>query len=244
MNLRTRVVAICGAAVLALVSTQVRPQQPFTLPACIDALRGELALHPQVRPATFETHTREVRDIRALIRAATDSQPEFKLAIWDYIARLVDAQRIADGQRVLEEQASVLPSIVARGGVDGATMVAVFGVETDYGRVAGRHRVIDATLSRACLDMKNKERKQHFFAALWLLQQGLVQAENFSGSWAGVHAGDLRRAHGVGVWRGRGRHRRQRARCARDHGQLHRQPRLDRRAALGHRSGAAAGGGA
>jgi hypothetical protein len=45
---------------------------------------------------------------------------------------------------------------------------------------------IDATLSRACLDLNNKERKRHFFAALWLLQQGLVVPDNFTGSWAGA----------------------------------------------------------
>jgi glucose-6-phosphate 1-epimerase len=121
-----------------------------------------------------------------VIRAATESQPEFKLAVWDYIARLVDDQRIADGRGVLAAQAVPLQAIAARRGVDAATAVAVFGVETDYGHVSGRYRVVDATLSRACLAPANKERKRHFFAALWLLQQGLVQPDNFRGSWAGA----------------------------------------------------------
>ena len=186
MNLRERVVAIGSAVALALACSLLRAQEPLALSGCIDALRAELPLHPQVRPATFETHTRDVLDMRGVVRTAADSQPEFKLAIWDYIGRLVDAQRIDDGRRVLDEQSAVLPAIAARRGVDAATVVAVFGVETDYGHVVGRHRVIDATLSRACLDLKNKERKQHFFAALWLLQQGLVQPDNFTGSWAGA----------------------------------------------------------
>ena len=46
----------------------------------------------------------------------------------------------------------------------------MFGVETDYGRAGGSVPVVDATLSRACLNLKSTERKQHFFAALWLLQ--------------------------------------------------------------------------
>ncbi|MEP7099787.1 MAG: lytic murein transglycosylase [Burkholderiales bacterium] len=135
---------------------------------------------------TFEAQTREVQDLRAVIRAPTESQPEFKLAVWDCIARLVDTQRIADGQAVLAAQTAPLQTIAARRGVDAATAVAVFGVETDHGQVEGRYPVVAATLSRACLDLNSKQRKRHFFAALWLLPQGLVQAESFRGSWAGA----------------------------------------------------------
>ena len=157
---------------------------PFA--TCIDSLRRDLPQHPQVRAETFATHIRDAQDLRPMIRAATDDQPEFELAVWDYIARLVDTQRVADGMRVMAAWAAPLQAIAARRGVDAATAVAVFGVETDYGQVEGRYPVVDATLSRACLDLGNKERKRHFFAALWLLQQGLVQAESFRGSWAGA----------------------------------------------------------
>ena len=161
--------------------------------ACIDALRRERSQYqpvdsqsPPLRSDTFETHVRTAVDMRATIRAASESQPEFKLPIWDYIARLVDAQRITEGQVVLKAQATPLQAIAARHGVDAATAVAVFGVETNYGQVEGRHRVVDATLSRSCLDLKSPERKKNFFAALWLLQERLVQPESFRGSWAGA----------------------------------------------------------
>ena len=59
-----------------------------------------------------------------------------------------------------------------RRGVDAAIAVAVFGVETDYGQFEGRYPVVEATLSRACLDLNSKERNHRFFAVLWLLQRG------------------------------------------------------------------------
>jgi glucose-6-phosphate 1-epimerase len=34
--------------------------------------------------------------------------------------------------------------------------------------------------------LSSADRKQHFFAALWLLQEGVVQAADFKGSWAGA----------------------------------------------------------
>ena len=167
-------------------TTATAAAEPMPWPACIESLRRELPQHPTVRAETFDAQTRDVQDLRPVIRNATESQPEFKLAVWDYIARLVDTQRIADGQTVLAAQAAPLRAIAARRGVDAATAVAVFGVETDYGKVEGRYPVVDATLSRACLDFGSKERKRHFFAALWLLQQGLVQPDAFRGSWAGA----------------------------------------------------------
>jgi glucose-6-phosphate 1-epimerase len=98
----------------------------------------------------------------------------------------VDPERIADGRALLASQSAALAAIDKRHGVDAATVVAVFGIETDYGRVQGRYPVVDATLSRACLNLDSTERRRNFFAALWLLQEGHVQPDNFFGSWAGA----------------------------------------------------------
>lgn len=156
------------------------------LSTCISALRRELPAHPEVTPQTFETYTRDVQDLRPVIESATRTQPEFQIPIWDYLARRVDAQRIEEGRALLQAQAAALEAIARRQGVDPATTVAVLGIETDYGRVGGRYPVVDATLSRACLNLASRERKQHFFDALWLLQEGVVRPESFTGSWAGA----------------------------------------------------------
>jgi glucose-6-phosphate 1-epimerase len=156
------------------------------LSTCVSALRRELPAHPEVTPQTFDTYTRDVQDLRPVIEGATRAQPEFQIPIWDYLARRVDAQRIEQGRALLQAQAGPLEAIARRQGVDPATTVAVLGIETDYGRVGGRYPVVDATLSRACLNLGSRERKQHFFDALWLLQEGVVRPESFTGSWAGA----------------------------------------------------------
>ena len=141
-----------GAQAAPLPGAGTAPSAYPPLADCIAGLRASLADYAEgVRPDTFDRLTRDVQDLRPAIDAATRTQPEFVLPIWDYLARRVDARRIADGRAVLGQQAEALRGIEARHGVDPATVVAVFGIETDYGRVTGRHRVIDATLSRACL---------------------------------------------------------------------------------------------
>ena len=160
--------------------------QDNDLSSCLDALRRELPEHPQVRAESFDAYTRGAKDLRATIEAATAAQPEFVLPIWDYVARRVDARRVDEGRDLLRSQAQALERVQSEHGVDAASVVAVFGVETDYGRARGRYPVVDATLSRACLDLSNAERKRHFFASLWLLQEGWVAPDDFSGSWAGA----------------------------------------------------------
>lgn len=168
----------CAAAPAAEEDTSLAP--------CIAALRQRLDENPQVTPRTFELYTRAPQDLRPVIEAATAGQPEFQIPIWDYLARRVDPERIADGRALLASQSAALGAIERRHGVDAATVVAVFGIETDYGRVQGRYPVVDATLSRACLNLDSTERRRNFFAALWLLQEGHVQPDNFFGSWAGA----------------------------------------------------------
>ena len=153
---------------------------------CVEHLRLELPQYPKVRPETFEVHTRGAQDLRTPIGNATQTQPEFQLPIWDYLARLVDTRRIDDGRRIIDREAAVLARVAAAHRVDPATVVAIFGIESDFGRLKGRYPVVDATLGRACLGLSNRERKAHFFAALWLLQEGQVQPEEFRGSWAGA----------------------------------------------------------
>lgn len=184
--------AVAASAALWVASHTAAAQQQAPagmtgdLSQCINVLRHELPQHAEVHTDTFDTYTSAAQDLRPVIDKATSSQPEFKLFIWDYLARRTDAQRVAEGRALMEREAGALAAIWQRHAVDAATVVAVFGVETDYGKVHGRYPVVDATLSRACLNLASGERKNHFFAALWLLQQGLVKPDEFRGSWAGA----------------------------------------------------------
>lgn len=181
---RGLIAALSLAAALLMVASPSHAQTDWQ--RCIDALRQDLPSNPQVRAETFDAQTRKAQDLRPPIDNATRTQPEFQLPIWDYLARLVDDKRVRDGAQVLQREAPALAAIAARHRVDAATLVAILGVESDFGRLPGRYPVVDATLSRACLALGNKERKLHFFTALWLLQEGLVQADEFRGSWAGA----------------------------------------------------------
>ena len=87
---------------------------------------------------------------------AMDSQPEFKTPIWDYLAALVDEQRVADGRAKLAEWAPVLAEAEQKFGVDRHTIVAVWGVESDYGKVMGGRPLVRSLATVSCFGNRQR----------------------------------------------------------------------------------------
>jgi lytic murein transglycosylase len=138
-----------------------------------------------VRPDSFSSYMRGVQaDFTVLEKL--DYQPEFKLPIWDYLAGLVDDERIADGNAALVRHAEVLQRIQAAYGVDPATVVAVWGVESNYGRITGKYPLVQALGTLSCFGRRQGYFRGEFFAALRILQRGDVAPERLVGSWAGA----------------------------------------------------------
>jgi glucose-6-phosphate 1-epimerase len=168
---------------LALSTLPVAAAEP-TLEACLASLRPQ-ALAQGIAGDTWDTHTAGLaRDPGVL--ESLDYQPEFRTPIWDYLAGLVDDQRVADGQAMLAEHAALLARVQASHGVDPATVVAVWGVESDYGRTFGKKPLLGSLATLSCEGRRQGFFKGELFAALKLIQAGDLAAEGLVGSWAGA----------------------------------------------------------
>jgi lytic murein transglycosylase len=115
-----------------------------------------------------------------------DQQPEFTTPIWDYLAALVDAQRVADGRAMLEQHAATLARAQADFGVDPATVVAVWGVESDYGRSFGKRPLLASLSTLACFGRRQAFFQGELVATLQLLASGDLSDPGITGSWAGA----------------------------------------------------------
>ncbi|KQQ70054.1 epimerase [Xanthomonas sp. Leaf131] len=115
-----------------------------------------------------------------------DAQPEFTTPIWDYLASLVDSQRVTDGQAMLVTHRDLLTRLSEQTGVDPATIVAVWGVESDYGRVTGKRPLLVSLATLSCAGRRQPFFRGEFLALLSLLQQGDLSPEGLTGSWAGA----------------------------------------------------------
>jgi len=154
------------------------------LDACLGELRGE-ATAKGVSGRTFDAATRGLEADPSVIEAM-DKQPEFETPIWEYLASLVDVKRIAEGRARLAAWAPVLARAEQEFGVDRHTIVAVWGVESDYGRIMGQRSLIRSLATVSCFGERQRFFRGELIAALQILQAGDVRPEALRGSWAGA----------------------------------------------------------
>ena len=194
-----------------------------SFPSCLAGLQKKA----QAQGISADSYERFTSGLQADLSVLDllDAQPEFTTPLWDYLAGLVDEQRVSDGKAMLAQHDKLLDQVAARYGVDKYTVVAVWGVESDYGRIFGKRPLLTSLSTLSCYGRRQSFFQGEFLATLKLLQAGDIRDAGITGSWAGlrpypVHAIDLR-ADRRGLRRRRSsRPGRQRAGCPRFHRQL------------------------
>jgi len=151
---------------------------------CLRELRSD-AIAKGVTPQTFDAALTGAEPDQSVLDAM-ESQPEFVTPIWDYMAGLVDEQRIADGRAKIAEWAAVLAEAEQKFGVDRHILVAVWGVETDYGKVRGGRLLVRSLATVSCFGGRQRFFRGELIAALRIIQSGDIQSEALMGSWAGA----------------------------------------------------------
>lgn len=152
--------------------------------SCLAQIRTE-ALAKGVSAQTFDTALAAAEPDPSVLEAAA-YQPEFRLAVWDYLAGLVDEQRVADGRRKLNEWDTVLAAIEQKFGVDRHTVAAVWGVESDYGRLMGTRSLPRSLATVGCFGSRQRFFRAELIDTLRIVQSGDVAPEQLVGSWAGA----------------------------------------------------------
>ena len=178
MHSRSRLSALGMLAILGL--GQARADD---FPACLASLRAA-AVAQGIAPETFDRVTQGMQANDVL--HFQHEQPEFSTPIWDYMAGLVDDERVADGRAMLAQYGEPLRRIEARFGVDRFTLVAFWGVESDYGRSFGTRPVLQSLATLSCFGDKASYFRGELMAALTIVERGDVKPEQFNGSWAGA----------------------------------------------------------
>ena len=174
--------ALMLAAMPATGLAQAQDQAAFD--ACLSGLRPA-AVTAGINQATFDTYAAtQLPDMTVL--DLLDAQPEFTTPIWDYLAALVDQQRVDDGQAMLKTHAATLAQVAQQYGVDAQTVVAVWGVESDYGKTFGKRPLLTSLATLSCFGRRQAFFRGEFFATLKLLQSGDLKPEGLTGSWAGA----------------------------------------------------------
>jgi len=152
--------------------------------SCLNELRAP-ARAAGVSEASFARHTQGLAPDMSVIEKL-DNQPEFRTPIWDYMAGLVDDERVEQGRALLAQHRDTLAQVEARYGVDPATVVAVWGVESNFGQSFGSYPLVQALGTLSCFGRRQSYFRGEFFATLRILQAGHIAPERLVGSWAGA----------------------------------------------------------
>lgn len=125
----------------------------------------------------------------ALDRQQPETRPNAPISNFEpYRVRHVDASRISRGREAYQRQRWRLEKIEKETGVPESIMVAIWGHETNYGRVMGN---FDLPRSLASLAYEGRRRalfSGEFIATLKMIDRGVAR-EKLVGSWAGAFGG-------------------------------------------------------
>ena len=125
-------------------------------------------------------------DVDPSVLESLDYQPEFAKEPWDYLASLVDEERVIDGITANEEYANILTKIESQYGVNRYDVLGVWGVESDFGTKLGKKDVINSLATLSCFGRRQSYFRGEYVSALKILKKGDIAKSDFKGSWAGA----------------------------------------------------------
>ena len=114
------------------------------------------------------------------------NQPEFKLTLSQYLKNVVSNKRKKKGIAKIRENWSLLEALSKKYKVQPRYIVALWGIETDFGRVTGGFPVIDALTTLAYDGRRGKYFSKELINALKIIDQGHINYDKMVGSWAGA----------------------------------------------------------
>ena len=169
-------------AVPAPVAVVAPPATPFARWVADFSLSARAA---GITEATLHQAFENVRLIPHVIDS-DQAQPEFTRTVWAYLDSAVSPQRVDRGQTRLNKLPREVDAVPARYGVPLEIVVAIWGMESNYGSFTGDIPTIDALATLGFEGRREAWARSQLLAALQILQQGDIARADMLGSWAGA----------------------------------------------------------
>jgi lytic murein transglycosylase len=172
--------SLCAAS--ALLALAVPARADFS--SCLASLRvdGE---HAGISSRTLDVAFNGLQPDMKVLDFAKE-QPEFKTPIWDYMAALVDDERVADGKAAMAREARALQRAEEAYGVSRHMLAAIWGVESNFGVDMGKRPLVQSLSTLVCFGERANYFRSELMATLKIIDRGDVPADKLTGSWAGA----------------------------------------------------------
>ncbi len=185
-----RALLVFGCVTLAILASGLRTARAAGAPSNAEFAAFVERLWPlaQARGVSRQTFDAAFNGVTPspTILGHTRKQAEFVKPIWDYLAGAVSTARTERGRARAAEFSAVLSQIESRYGVDPYVVMAVWGMESNFGSFTGGENVIRALATLAFARYRGDFFRDELLTALEILQQGHATPASMSGSWAGA----------------------------------------------------------
>ncbi|MDC0564542.1 lytic murein transglycosylase [Alphaproteobacteria bacterium] len=114
------------------------------------------------------------------------NQPEFTLTLSTYLQKVVSGTRAKKARIRIEEHKDILAEVSAKYGVQPRFIVALWGIETNFGQHTGGFSVVAALATLAYDGRRSAYFRKELLHALTILQEGHIKPADMKGSWAGA----------------------------------------------------------
>lgn len=143
------------------------------------------AVDQGIPAATVERAFRGVRRNPQIV-ALDSRQPEYTRPIWAYLDSAVSKARIVTGRALMLRHRALLDRIAGTYGVAPRYLVAIWGIETNYGRNMGHFDLFEALATLGYDGRRRAYGLRQLMPALRILDRGDLPRARMVGSWAGA----------------------------------------------------------
>jgi len=109
-----------------------------------------------------------------------------KVSFSEYVNHMVSKSRIEVGKEKFLENQKLLLKVQKKYKVNAKVIVALWGIESFYGKLQGKHLIIDAILSLIYDGRRAKFFTKELLNTIKILEQNNLQKSQIIGSWAGA----------------------------------------------------------
>jgi len=117
---------------------------------------------------------------------ADRSQPENVETLDTYLPKRVPQWKVKRARDMYKKHKDLLLQVSEKYGVQPRFIVALWGLETNFGKIMGNYNVISSLSTLAYEGRRETFFKRELWAALGILDEGHIDISNMKGSWAGA----------------------------------------------------------
>ncbi|GEO82056.1 lytic murein transglycosylase [Pararhodospirillum oryzae] len=150
----------------------------------LEGMKAE-ALAAGIRPATVNGPLASARFLPRTV-ALDGRQPEFNRPFGDYLRNTAPESRAQRGRALLGTHAALLGRLEDRYGVPASVLVALWGVETNFGDIIGSTPILDTLATLAFEGRRGSFFRAQLLDALRLIDEDGIDPGSLIGSWAGA----------------------------------------------------------